>query len=128
MKKTAIVVVGEHFSGKSKTINKYLKAKLGITERKHKFTYKKCAGYILSQSREERQDFINDISKYSKYDILVLATRPKFEKNSLLQDTESKLKMMGFEVIVIQIAKDQGEDFYKTKATEIMAIISKQCV
>ena len=81
MKKTAIVVVGEHFSGKSKTINKYLKAKLGITERKHKFTYKKCAGYILSQSREERQDFMHVISKYSKYDILVLASRHKYEKN-----------------------------------------------
>jgi hypothetical protein len=128
MKKTAIVVVGEHHAGKSRTINQHLKPKLGVRLRGHKFTYNDCEGYILSQTREEREDFVNDISKYSKYDILVLATRPKSEKNSLLVDTESKLKNMGFKVNFVQIIKDKDESFYKNKASEIMATISKQCV
>jgi len=128
MRKITIVVIGEHFAGKSKTINKYLKTKFGMDERQHKFTYKKHEGYILSQSREEREDFENDISRYSKYDILVLATRPRSEEKSLLKDTEAKLKKMGFKFFLVQIIKDQKENFYKEKANEIMAIISKQCV
>ena len=31
--KNAVIVVGSHFHGKSKTINKYLKPRLGLTEK-----------------------------------------------------------------------------------------------
>ena len=47
-KKKAIIVVGEHRSGKSKTINKYLKPKLNMRQTQHKFALGNCDGYILS--------------------------------------------------------------------------------
>ena len=127
MEKIAIVVVGEHNAGKSKTVNKYLKHKLNIEERVHKFSYEKCKGYILSQTREERQDFENNISRYAVYDVFILAVRPVSEKKSLFKDTESKLKAMGFEIIVVEISKNQTEKYYENKANEIFAIVSKQC-
>ena len=49
----AIIVIGEHGGGKSKTINVYLKSKLGIGKRAHKFLFKSIWGFILSQSFEE---------------------------------------------------------------------------
>ena len=126
MGKIAIVVVGEHNAGKSKTINKYLKKMLNIGERVHKFTYEQCEGYILSQTREERQDFENNISRYAKYDILILAARPESENNSLFKDTESKLKSMNYQISVVEIIKDQTEQFYKNKANDIFSLVAKQ--
>lgn len=49
----AVVVVGRHHAGKSKTINKHLKHRLGIGKHVHKFWLNGQKGFVLSQSREE---------------------------------------------------------------------------
>ncbi len=64
--KKAVIVVGKHDVGKSKTINDHLKPKLRIGKHKHKFTRNGKEGFILSQSFEEAGrdvDFV--VSKYS---------------------------------------------------------------
>src|SRR6185369_11011568 len=103
MLKIAVVVVGSHYAGKSKTINKHLKPRLGIRSRAHKFILRRARGRVLSQSQEEaakRSGFARSqsleesrrtsadvralIRAYSSFDRLVLAARPSDETPSLL--------------------------------------------
>lgn len=81
--KKAVIVVGSHYAGKSKTINVHLKQKLGIAKHEHKFTRNGKAGFILSQSFEEAdRDVDYVIKKYVAYDLLVLSARPAHERPS----------------------------------------------
>ena len=64
MKKIAIIVVGEHYAGKSKTINKHLKSMLSLDEKQHKFGIGNCGGFILSQTLEERNASIGNLERY----------------------------------------------------------------
>ena len=127
MKKNAIIVVGEHYAGKSKTINKYLKSMLSLNENQHKFGIGDCEGFILSQTLEERNAFVKDLEKYKTYDILVLPTRPENEPNSLFQEVKEKLKEFGFDVVIYKIKKGQEEGYYKEKAKEIYNQIQSNC-
>jgi hypothetical protein len=49
----AVIVVGSHGAGKSKTINEHLKPKLRLRKRQHRFWLREQAGAVFSQSREE---------------------------------------------------------------------------
>ena len=93
MMKKAVILVGKHYAGKSKTINNHLKPKLKIGKRKHKFSRNGKEGFILSQSFEEAGrdvDFV--VSKYSHYELLVLSVRSADESNSCLDEAKSKLE------------------------------------
>jgi hypothetical protein len=90
--KKAVIVVGSHYAGKSKTIRKYLKPKLSITEHEHKFTRNGNDGFVLSQSLEESDRDVDDlIKKYMDYDLLVLSARPANEMPSSLNELKVKL-------------------------------------
>ena len=127
MKKLAMIVVGPHYAGKSKTINKYLKPKLSIRENQHKFNIGDCDGFILSQSLEERKAFIEDLDRYKDYDILVLPTRPKTEPNSLFHAVHEKLTGFGFDIVVYEIEKNQSESYYQERANGIYEKIQSNC-
>jgi hypothetical protein len=116
--KKAVIVVGSHFVGKSKTINKHLKPKLGIGEREHKFIRNSQNGYILSQSFEEaNRDVDYVINNYSGYELLVLSARPAHENPSLLADARTKLSHAGFRVSEVFINSNDNND---SKANEIL--------
>lgn len=121
MKKVAIVT-GIHFAGKSKTINKFLKKRLGMTERQRKFILNDKDGYILSQSLEESGKAVDDVIKnYSGYyDLLVCAARPADEKGSKLNELSRKLGRKGFDVKVFQVYPEQEASFYKQTAEKIL--------
>ena len=127
MRKMAIILVGKHYAGKSKTINKYLKPKLSIDEKQHKFEVENCKGFILSQTLEERNAFVENLERYKIYDVLVLPTRPENEPNSLFQAVKEKLKEFGFDIVVYEIEKDQEKNYYQEKATEIYNQIRSNC-
>ena len=138
MAKRAVIVVGSHFAGKSKTINKYVKRRLGVARRTHRFHLQKCSGFVLSQSREEtalRQGFVlsqsleerrrrtvkRTVRKYSSYDLLVMAARPMQERPSLLQQLKAELRHAGYRVHVVNVVKGQPERFYSNRAGEILS-------
>ena len=123
----AIILVGEHYAGKSKTINKYLKPKLSIDEKQHKFEIENCEGFILSQTLEERNAFVENLDRYKNYDVLVLPTRPENEPNSLFHAVKEKLKEFDFDIVIYEIDKDQEENYYLEKATEIYSQILSNC-
>lgn len=131
MNKLVILVMGEHGAGKSTTIRVYLKKILKITIDTHKFSYRTYKGYILSQSIEERKGFADDVKKYSDNDILIIATRPINDKNSLFNITKSKLQKLGFSSEIIEISKDETrskqekKDYYQKKANDIFNVIKK---
>ncbi len=126
-KKIAIIVAGKHHAGKSKTINKYLKPMLSLNERQHKFRLGNCEGFILSQTLEERNTFVENLKRYKIYDILVLPTRPENEPNSLFHAVKDRLKEFGFDVVIYEIEKDQEESYYQEKAIEIYDQIRSNC-
>jgi hypothetical protein len=140
--KTAVIVVGTHYAGKSKTITKYLKPMLGMSPRKRKFTLDETHGLVKSQSKEEvlgqngiiySQSFEENgkdkylakiIREYSVYDLLVLAARPSDEPVSCLKPLKAKLEDEGFRVKLVHIEKGHSEPYYKEKAKEIFAILT----
>ncbi|MDP2895913.1 MAG: hypothetical protein Q8Q12_05050 [bacterium] len=116
--KKAVIVVGKHYVGKSKTINIHLKPKLGIERHQHKFTRNGKAGFILSQSFEEADRDVDSVmEKYSGYDLLVLSTRPADETGSCLSELRIKLNSAGYRVGEVVV---EHNDDYAAKADEIL--------
>jgi hypothetical protein len=119
--KKAVIAVGSHYVGKSKTINEYLKSKLGITKRARIFILNNQDGYILSQSFEEADRAVDDvINNYSEYDLLVLAARPAHENPSSLEEAKKKLTKAGYRVSEVIINKNTGKRYYDNKAEEML--------
>lgn len=122
--KRAVLVVGSHFSGKSKTINKYLKPKLGISERARFFYIRDNRGLAKSQSVEESQTDLDDfLLTCLELHYVVLACRPKGEKPSYQSYVEKSLSRMKFDVTVVEVEAGQPEKYYRGKATEAHAAL-----
>lgn len=122
--KRAVLVVGSHFSGKSKTINKYLKKKLGISERARIFHLKGDRGLAKSQSLEEsRGDLESFLLACMDFQYLVLACRPKGETPSFQVEVQKRLAKMNFEVTIVDVLAGQPEKYYKGKADEAHAAL-----
>jgi hypothetical protein len=121
--KKAVIVTGTHYVGKSRTINNYLKPKLGIGIREHKFTRNGQDGFILSQTCEEADRDIDDVIKrYSHYELLVLAARPRHETHSYFNQLSSKLSNAGYRVDEVVISSKDSMH-YEQKATEIIGYL-----
>jgi hypothetical protein len=134
--KKAVIVVGPHFSGKSKTIKKYFKPFLGLTGNQRSFSLNEKQGVVFSQSLEEKHlgrvisqsieekkisNVLGFLAKYFFCHWLVLAARPLTESGSHLKEVMRILKENGFSVLVVEVAKDQPESFYKQRAAEMIA-------
>jgi hypothetical protein len=119
--KLAVIVVGTHFSGKSKTINKHLKPLLGIRPRAWLFGRKHKNGVVLSQSFEESGRSPDEvIARYSERDLFVLPARPKSEGASCLTQIESALSRHGFQYSHVQVAAGHKESFYEACAKDVL--------
>ena len=125
-KKIAVIVVGSHFSGKSRTISKYLKHLLGMAKRQRIALWNGFNIYIKSQSLEESDSSIDNwILKWQEFEILVIACRPENEMKSYLQLIKNKLQIVGFTIYEVHISKtNYNEDYYQNKAQEIKAHFS----
>lgn len=119
--KKIVITVGSHFVGKSKTINKYLKPKLGIGPRKHKFIRNNQNGFILSQSFEEADRDVDYVIKnYAVYELLVLAARPAHEKPSFLEEAKNRFSSAGYRVSKVVINQNTDETYYNDMADKIL--------
>lgn len=119
--KIAVIVVGAHFSGKSKTINKHLKPMLGIRPRAWLFVRRHKSGVVLSQSFEESgRDPGEVIARYAERDLFVLPARPKSEVASYLPQIESALSRHGFQYSHVQVAAGCEESFYEARAKQVL--------
>ncbi|WP_426701367.1 hypothetical protein ACPPVV_18760 [Rhodanobacter sp. Col0626] len=107
--KIAVIFVGSHFVGKSRTINRFLKPLLGISSKARLFTLDGKDGCVLSQSFEESgRDAKERIQAYAHLDLLAFAARPASENASKLALVESILHKNGFSVHHVQVTK--GDD------------------
>ena|SRR5579871_4019848 len=141
--KRAVIVVGSHRAGKSKTINKYLKPRLKIRSRAHKFTLDGASGKVLSQSREEAAgksgfvrsqsleesrrtsaDVLRLVETNTRFDRLVLAARPSHERLSFLTLLKSVLRKNQYRVFLVRVAPNRRERFYVERALEILRHLS----
>lgn len=141
--KVCVIVVGTHYAGKSKTINKFLKPMLGMTPRQRKFTLDDMHGLVMSQSKEEAlgqkglilsqsfeesgkdKNLTRIVREYSMYDLLVLAARPSDETPSCLNQLKAKLEDQDFRVKLVYIEKGQKPQYYKERAEEIFGILTQ---
>lgn len=121
--KKAVIVVGPHFSGKSKTIKKYFKPLVGLSGNQRKFVLNGKPGIVLSQSLEEKRlsDVKAYLSPYLSYQWLVLAARPSTEGGSHLNEIRTILEENGFSVPVVEVTRDQPESLYEQRADDILA-------
>jgi hypothetical protein len=124
MTKKSVLVVGHHFSGKSKTINQYLKPLLNINTHAHIFHVNGWRGFVLSQSSEESEKDVHQlIEKYSHFDLFVLACRPESDERSNLKAVQNALEKASFKVSVVAIhTPEEAPD----KAREIFELLSSK--
>jgi len=125
--KKAVVVVGKHYSGKSRTLREYLKPRLGMGNGRY-FTRNGQSGCVLVQTCEEADADVKDrVEKYSGSDCLVLAARPANESLSYLTELEAELIKAGYQVKTLHIVKPKQESFadeyYGGIADEIIAYL-----
>lgn len=120
--KKAVIVVGSHLVGKSKTIREHVKPKLGIGKEAHIFTRNGQSGFVLSQSFEEaNRDVEDSVSRYSHYELLILSARPAVEHPSCLNELKAELKIKGYEVSTVDVSAHLEDSYYEAKADEIMS-------
>jgi hypothetical protein len=134
--KKAVIVVGEHYAGKSRTINQFLKPLIGISKNHQRFRIGQHDGTVLSQSLEERSgnghvfsqsleekglvDVGGMVAKYQHYERLVFAARPNNESYSLYGRLKSELESHGFSVSTVNVVRNQQDSFYAERAQEIL--------
>lgn len=138
----AAIVVGVHHAGKSKTINKYLKPRLGLGDYDHRFNLNGTEGRAYSQSSEEaapRRGFVRSqsleearlgpyvasvVRRYSRYPLLVLAARPSDEPGSCLNDLKRQLRAEGYTVKVVHVNPRQPEQMYDDSAQAVFDFLA----
>jgi len=135
--KIAVLVIGEHYAGKSKTLKDYVKPMLGISKHAHKFSYRRYNGYIKTQTLQETNQGVDELDQYKGYDILVLPSRPEEvgpPNHPTLTRIRDKLKDLGFmvrEVIMLKrevtMLKDKENAYLESKGKEIVNIIRLHC-
>lgn len=127
--KNAVIIVGSHGAGKSKTINQYFKPLIGLSGKQRNFS----RGRVLSQSLEEREGHVLSqsleekglksvkefIEKYADLNYLVCAARPDRETPSLYKILKTELETKGFKVSKVEVFSGKEESFYQDKAQEI---------
>jgi hypothetical protein len=127
--KKAVIVVGKHRVGKSKTIREYLKPKLGIGKDARIFSRNGQRGHILSQTLEEpkrKRSGQEVVTKYSNYDLLVFSARPVTDGRSQLTELSKALKDNGYRVNIVDVAgKDQPTRYFDAKANEIICHLDR---
>ncbi|HKB64841.1 MAG TPA: hypothetical protein VKC61_03235 [Pyrinomonadaceae bacterium] len=128
--KKAVIVVGKHYSGKSRTLRDYLKPRLDMGNGRY-FTRNGQSGCVLVQTCEEAEADVKDrVKKYSGSDYLVLAARPANESLSYQTELEAELKDAGYQVKTLHIVKPREESFadeyYGGMADEIIAYLDGQ--
>ncbi|TGK89989.1 hypothetical protein EHQ23_02410 [Leptospira bourretii] len=132
--KKAVIIVGEHFAGKSKTINKFLKPILKLGPKQRSFTLENLDGIIYSQSLEEKfgiiysqsleeksidePGYLKIINKVKEYNFVIMAARPENEPNSLKKNLVSDLRSRKFKIKSIDLIADQSDSYYNLKAKE----------
>lgn len=121
--KIAVIFVGSHFAGKSRTINDFLKPLLGISYKARLFALDGKNGCVLSQSFEESgRDVKERIEAYAHLDLLVLAARPPSERASKLSLVESILGKKGFKPYQIHVKKG-NDKYYESLAKKAFQIL-----
>jgi hypothetical protein len=142
--KKAVIVVGSHHAGKSRTISKFFKPLIGISRNSRCFRLGRRRGEVFSQSLEERfrygqvlsqsleekglRDVRQIVAKYRHYDMLVFAARPADERRSLHIALKRELNRCGFEVATVKVVADQDDSYYASKAKKIYRSLLTQAL
>ena len=122
--KKAVIVVGSHLVGKSRTIREHVKPRLGIGTDSHIFARNGQAGFVLSQSFEEaNRDIAGTVSRYSHYELLVLSARPAHEDQSCLAELTAELEIAGYVVSTVEITAHLDDAYYDEKANEVVGYL-----
>jgi hypothetical protein len=124
--KKAVIVIGGHHVGKSRTINSHLKPLLKIRPKARFFSLDGRSGCVLSQSFEESsRDARTVILKYSNCQLFVLAARPESETESMLKEIRRILTDAGFTISEVPIEGSGKElpDYYDQRARKILGIL-----
>ena len=142
--KRAVIVVGSHFMGKSRTINRFVKPNLGIKGRQQKFELEGRKGAVLSQSREEahvqtrrglaRSQSLEEggalsikavVRRISSFDLLILAARPRNERPSFLIEFVKELRTREFVVHQVHIRTRSSDRDCREYATQVIAHLER---
>ena len=121
--KNAVIAVGSHYAGKSRTLKKFVKTKLGIGEKELYFRRNGLSGAILVQTFEEaKRDIEDSMVRYGHHDLLIFAARPEHETPSCLVELKTALEEFGFHVGTVSIIKTKTttDTYYREQAAEIL--------
>lgn len=137
--KKAVIVVGSHHAGKSRTIKEFFKPLVGLSGNQRLFSLGEIDGVVLSQSPEERShngsvisqsleekglvDVVEFLGKYAHYNRLVLAARPANETVSLYSKLKAELEKLGFGVLTVNVVREETDSIRMTHAKEIFAYL-----
>ena len=126
MNKKAVIVVGEHGSGKSRLIREFLKPLCGMTINQQYSVVNGRRLWIKSQTLQEAQsDLTALLNKLDKCDSLVMPSWPMEKGSPSLKDVISAIKSHGFDIAVIEWVRANNDKVCKAKANDIFNIISK---
>jgi hypothetical protein len=121
--KIAVIVVGSHYSGKSRTLKKFVKPQLGIGEKELVFRRNGLSGVILVQTFEEAdRDIQAAMIRYGHHDLLILAARPEHETPSCYLELKAALEKADYLVRTVHIIKTKTttDAYYREQADEVL--------
>jgi hypothetical protein len=122
----AIVVVGSHCVGKSRTLNNHLKPLLGMNPSDNGFCVNNVYGFLWSQTIEECEaDPCIRIGDRRTYDLLVVPARPRWEDVTQLDNVIRVLNIYGYTWQEIYIRGGMVDGYYELQANAMHSLLQE---
>lgn len=120
MTKNAIIIVGDHASGKSRFIEHTLKPGLGMTPKQRHHSRKEKKICVKSQTLQEAHLLIAKLNQFRKFDILILPSWPHGHGSPTLSEIVSTLESLGFAIHQIQWQRNLDANSVRDQIIEIL--------
>jgi hypothetical protein len=125
MPKIAVIIVGEHASGKSRLIKQFIKRKLGMSPnvRLCKIGKKYCC--IKSQTLQEARDDLDDLKKLAAYDAIALPSWPDGNGTPALDQIRKQMASMGFRTHIIQWTRNATDELCEEVGDRVVQLLEQ---
>lgn len=125
MSKTALIIVGDHQSGKSRLINDFLKPRLRMVPKQRLANIDGRLVCIKSQTLQEAGWSLDDLDRYRQFDIFVLTSWPDGHGTPSLTQIIERLQSLGFAVRQIPCARQADDNQCRAISREIAAVVER---
>lgn len=123
--KSAVIIVGEHASGKSRLIRQFIKPLLGMSAKQQHTVVDGRQIWIKSQTLQEAKTDISSLKRFEPYDSLILPSWPKGRGTPSLDQITNAIQAIGFRIEIVHWSRADDDSLCNKIAKKVYDAIIK---